>query len=64
MYYSVVRFFIESMRTDSLMLGGFKVAQIVSIILFLIGLGNIMLISRKSKFEDLYNNVYKNEMKF
>ncbi len=64
MYYSVVRFFIESMRTDSLMLGGFKVAQIVSIILFLIGLGNIMLISRKSKFEDLYNNVYKNEMRF
>ena len=64
MYYSVVRFFIESMRTDSLMLGGFKVAQIVSIILFLIGLGNIMLISRKSKFEDLYNNIYKNEMRF
>ena len=52
------------MRTDSLMLGGFKVAQIISIILFLIGLGNIMLISRKSKFEDLYNNVYKNEMRF
>ena len=64
MYYSVVRFLIESMRTDSLMLGGFKVAQIISIILFLIGLGNIMLISRKSKFEDLYNNVYKNEMRF
>ena len=64
MYYSVIRFFIESMRTDSLMLGGFRVAQIVSIILFLIGLGNIMLISRKSKFEDLYNNVYKNEMRF
>jgi phosphatidylglycerol:prolipoprotein diacylglycerol transferase len=64
MYYSVVRFLIESMRTDSLMLGGFKVAQIISIILFLIRLGNIMLISIKSKFEDLYNNVYKNEMRF
>lgn len=64
MYYSVIRFFIESMRTDSLMLGGFKVAQIVSIILFIIGLGIIMLISRKTKFEDLYNNVYTNEIKF
>ena len=64
MYYSVIRFFIESMRTDSLMLGGFKVAQIVSILLFLTGLIMIMMISRKSKFEDLYNNVYKNDMKF
>ena len=52
------------MRTDSLMLGGFKVAQIVSILLFLTGLIMIMMISRKSKFEDLYNNVYKNDMKF
>lgn len=64
MYYSVIRFFIESMRTDSLMLGGFKVAQIVSILLFLTGLIMIMMISRKSKFEDLYNNVYKNDMRF
>lgn len=64
MYYSVIRFFIESMRTDSLMLGGFKVAQIVSILLFLTGLIMLMMISRKSKFEDLYNNVYKNDMKF
>lgn len=37
-WYSVCRFFIESLRTDSLMLGPFKVAQLVSIILFLIGL--------------------------
>ncbi len=64
MYYSVIRFFIESMRTDSLILGGFKVAQIVSILLFLTGLIMIMMISRKSKFEDLYNNVYKNDIKF
>ena len=64
MYYSVIRFFIESLRTDSLMLGGFKVAQIVSILLFLTGLIMIMMISRKSKFEDLYNNIYKNEMRF
>ena len=38
MWYSVGRFFIESLRTDSLMLGNIKVAQLVSIIMILIGL--------------------------
>ena len=55
MWYSAGRFFIESLRTDSLMLGGFKVAQLVSVLLFLIALGAMMIISRKGKFEDLYN---------
>lgn len=55
MWYSIGRFFIESQRTDSLMLGGFKVAQLISVLLFLIGLGMIMIASRKGKFEDLYN---------
>ena len=38
MWYSICRFFIESLRTDSLMLGSIKVAQLVSIILFILGL--------------------------
>lgn len=38
MWYSVGRLFIESLRTDSLMLGSFKVAQVVSILMFVIGL--------------------------
>lgn len=38
MWYSVGRVFIESLRTDSLMLGQFKVAQLVSLIMFMIGL--------------------------
>lgn len=54
MWYSFGRFFIESLRTDSLMLGGFKVAQLVSIFLFILGLLIFMVLSRKSKFEDLY----------
>lgn len=37
MWYSVARFFIEGMRTDSLMLGSLKIAQVVSIVLFVIG---------------------------
>lgn len=38
MWYSLARFIIESLRTDSLMLGNLKIAQLVSIILFILGL--------------------------
>jgi len=34
-FYGVVRAIIESMRTDSLMLGNFRISQIVSIVLFI-----------------------------
>lgn len=54
--YGITRFFIEMSRTDALMLGGFKVAQIMSVIMILVGLGMLMFISRKGKFEDLYND--------
>ncbi len=37
-WYSIVRFFIESLRTDSLMLGTLKMAQVISIILFIVGI--------------------------
>ena len=36
--YSLGRFFIEGLRTDSLMFGNLRIAQIVSILLFIIGL--------------------------
>lgn len=55
-WYGLGRFAIESMRTDSLMLGPFKVAQIVSIAMVLIGIIIIILNFKKSKYEDLYNN--------
>lgn len=64
MWYSFGRFFIESLRTDSLMLGGFKVAQMVSVILFLIGLFAFMILSRKGKFEDLYSEENHREIRF
>lgn len=38
MWYSIGRFFIESLRTDSLMLGHYKVAQLISLAMFLVGL--------------------------
>lgn len=49
MWYSVGRFFIEQLRTDSLMIGDFKVAQIVSLILFIVGLIVFVLLFFKRK---------------
>ncbi len=57
MWYSVGRFFIEAWRTDSLMLGGFKVAQIISVILFITGFVYLIYLSRKGKYENLYNDI-------
>lgn len=55
MWYGLGRFVIEAMRTDSLMLGGFKIAQIVSIVMIFIGLIIIMITGRKGRYEDLYD---------
>lgn len=57
MWYSFGRFFIESMRTDSLIFLGFKQAQIVSVIMLIIGVVLFIITSKKSKYEDLYNDV-------
>ncbi len=64
MWYGVGRFFIEASRTDSLMLGGFKVAQIVSIGMFVIGLLAFMILSRKGRFEDRYNEPDNEKIRF
>lgn len=63
-WYSVGRFFIETLRTDSLMIGGFKVALVVSVILFVIGIIGLMIQSRKGKFEDLYSEPNHEEIRF
>lgn len=55
MWYGLGRFIIEGMRTDSLMLGGFKMAQIVSVVMIVVGLFIILITSRKGRYEDLYN---------
>lgn len=53
-WYGIVRFIIESMRTDSLLLGNIKIAQLISIIMIIIGI--IMLIVTSIKC-DRYKNV-------
>ena len=55
MWYSLGRFFIEGLREDSLMLGSFKMAQIVSIGMFLVGLFFFARRLRAGRFEHLYN---------
>ncbi len=55
-WYGAIRFVIEIFRTDSLMIGSFKAAQIVSAIMILIGLYIVIVQSRKPKLDDLYNS--------
>jgi len=50
--YSVGRFFIEGLRTDSLMWGSFRIAQIISVLMILAGLGMFYLAkNRKRKID-------------
>ena len=44
-YYGIIRFFIEGLRTDSLYFLGFRISQIVSIIFILIGI--LILVKRR-----------------
>jgi len=46
-FYSFGRFFIEGLRTDSLMLGDFRVAQLVSLAMICAGAGFYLFKSRK-----------------
>ncbi|MBI9011704.1 MAG: prolipoprotein diacylglyceryl transferase [Clostridiales bacterium] len=48
--YSIIRFFIEGLRTDSLYLGEFRVAQLISLVL--IGLGILLLYIRGKKKDE------------
>ena len=59
-WYGIGRFFIESYRTDSLMFGQYiKAAQVVSILLIIVGIILILIQARKPKLEDMYNNKEK-----
>lgn len=55
-WYGVGRFFIEALRTDSLMLSNLKMAQIVSIAFVIIGIILIIRGFTKGKLDDLYTD--------
>lgn len=59
-WYSLGRFIIEGMRTDSLMLGSIKVAQLVSVLLVIIGV-IMVIICRKQGTQ--FDNLYKEKAK-
>lgn len=63
-WYGIGRFFVEIIRTDSLMFNNFKMAQIVSIVMILIGILMFILFGRGSKFENQYNKIKLEEVKF
>lgn len=54
-WYGVGRYFIESLRTDSLMYGDFKVAQLISIAFVIVGLIFVLKNAFNSKFDVRYN---------
>lgn len=45
--YSVERFFVEALRTDSLMIGPFKQAQVISIVIFCVCLAGYIVLQRR-----------------
>ncbi len=55
-WYGFGRFFIEGLRTDSLMLGGMKMAQLISLVMILIGISMLIIFQKKSVFKNQYNN--------
>lgn len=57
MWAGVGRLVIETMRTDSLMLGSFKIAQIVSLVMLIFGIILFIVTSRGTRFENLYNDM-------
>ena len=56
MGYGIIRFFIEYQRVDALKIGDIRVAQVISVILFIIGLTILISNGRKGKLDDLYND--------
>ncbi|MDD4623967.1 MAG: prolipoprotein diacylglyceryl transferase [Bacilli bacterium] len=63
-WYGIGRFFIEGMRTDSLMYGDIRVAQVVSLLSVFIGASIFVYKLFSNRFSNLYVEEYSNEIKF
>lgn len=55
-WYGIGRFFIEALRTDSLMFIGLKQAQLVSVLMVIIGIIILIIKRGDSKLENQYNS--------
>ncbi len=63
-WYSIGRFFIEGMRTDSLMLGPLRMAQVVSVLGIIVGILMLILCKKGTRFDNLYKDAEKEEIAF
>ena len=63
-WYSLARFFIEGLRTDSLMLGNIKVAQAISVFLFIAGLYLLFRKKKDTRLNRLKERIEHYERKF
>ncbi len=63
-WYSIGRFFIEGMRIDSLMLGNFRMAQIVSVLCLIVGITMLITCKKGTRFDNLYKDKEKKEILF
>ena len=59
MWYGLGRFVIEYFRKDSLMLGPIKMAQLVSGLMMIVGIILMLVVSKGSRFKNLYNPRYE-----
>ena len=60
-WYSTARFFIEGLRTDSLMFFGLKIAQIISIIMFITGVYLVFREKKDTRINRLKEGTEENE---
>lgn len=63
-WYGFGRFFIEILRTDSLMIGPVKVAQIISFLMVVCGLVVYIVVGHGSKFNNLYGDTEALNIKY
>lgn len=61
-WYGIGRFFIEGLRTDSLMVGDLRVAQVVSVICVFVGFVILIIRGTGSRFENQYNTPLPTEV--
>ena len=65
MLYAVEIFIVEGFRTDSLMLGNIRIAQLVSVLMFILGLIFFLKLRKGSIFSNKYNDINNtNESQF
>jgi prolipoprotein diacylglyceryl transferase len=59
-WYGIGRFYIEGLRQDSLMLGNFKIARLISLLFIIVGTILLIIKARNNRIVNLYNTTEEN----